>query len=122
MPSPVDRRDRRDAVELVRGDVALGPDDDARALEQVGLVVAELAQQDLELVARAPAARLREVEQDAQHPGALDVAQEVVAESASLGRALDQSGDVGHDELGGVARAPGARAHAHHAQVAAPAS
>ena len=36
----------------------------------------------------------------AQHPGPLDVAQELVAEAAALAGSLDQAGDVGDDELG----------------------
>ena len=34
-----------------------------------------------------------------QEPAALDVGEELVPESGSLGRALDQAGDVGEDEL-----------------------
>ena len=43
-PSPVIAEIVSTPVELVGGDVALGADDDARTLEQVALVVAELAQ------------------------------------------------------------------------------
>ena len=43
-----------------------------------------------------------EVEQHAQHPGPLDVAQELVPEARALAGALDQPGDVGDDELGVV--------------------
>ena len=41
-----------------------------------------------------------QVDHDAQHPGPLDVAQELVAEPLALAGALDQPGDVGDDELG----------------------
>ena len=57
--------------------------------------------------------RLGEVEQHAQHPGALDVAEELVAEPPALRRALDEPGHVGHDELGRVVGlAPRARRRA----------
>ena len=91
MPSPVTAEIGVHAVELVRRDVALGADDDPGPLEQVGLVVTELAQQDVELVLGRQRRRLREVEQDAEHPRALDVAQEVVSEASTLGGALDET-------------------------------
>jgi len=68
--------------------------------------ITELAQQDVELFLGRHRRELREVEQHAQDPRAFDVTQEVVPESAALGRAFDQSGNVGHDELRGVTRAP----------------
>ena len=34
-----------------------------------------------------------------QHPGALDVPEEAVADSGALGRALDQAGNIGEDEI-----------------------
>jgi GTP-binding protein len=37
-----------------------------------------------------------------QHPGALDVAQEAVAQPRALGGALDEAGDVGQDEAAAV--------------------
>ncbi len=43
--------------------------------------------------------------------------QEVVAETATFGGTLDEPGDVGHDELGGVARTRGASPDAHHSEV-----
>ena len=46
-----------------------------------------------------------EVDEQAQHAGPLDVAQELVAEAAALAGALDEAGDVGDDELGGVVEA-----------------
>ena len=93
------------------GDVGLGPDDQARTLEQLGPVATELVEQDpLLLLGRAPVDR-REVEQEDEHPRPLDVAEELVAEAAALGRALDEAGDVGEHEL--------VVAEAHHAEVAA---
>ena len=86
--------------------VLLAPHDQAGAFQQLGLVVAQLAEQDPQLVGRAVHGLRVEVEQDDQDPGPLDVAQEAVAEALALGRALDQPGDVGHDELGAVAVPP----------------
>ena len=45
-----------------------------------------------------------------EHPGPLDVAQELVAEAPALAGALDEAGEVGDDELGVVVEA-------HHAEV-----
>ena len=44
--------------------------------------------------------RRGQVDHDAQHPGPLDVAQELVPEAAALAGALDEPGDVGDDEVG----------------------
>ena len=44
-------------------------------------------------------ARGGEVEQQHEHPGPLDVAQELVAEAPALAGALDEAGEVGDDEL-----------------------
>ena len=101
------------AVERVElgGDVGLGADHEARPLEQLGPVAAELVEQDpLLLLGRALVDR-REVEQQHEHARALDVAEELVAEPAALGRALDEPGDVGEHEL--------VVAEAHDAEVAA---
>ena len=68
-------------------------------VEQLGPVAAELVEQDPLLLLRRPPVHRREVEQHHQHPRALDVAQEAVAEAAALGRALDEPGDVGEHEL-----------------------
>ncbi len=46
--------------------------------------------------------RRAEVEEDDEHPRPLDVAQELVPEAAAARGALDEAGDVGHDELGAV--------------------
>ena len=78
---------------------------DARTLEQLGLVVAELGQQD-PLLLRGVVRRQRgEVEQQDEDPGALDVAQELVPQPAALTGPLDEPGEVGHHELGLVVEA-----------------
>ena len=81
-------------------DVGLGADHQPRPLEQVGLVGAELLEQDALLLRRRRAVEGGEVDEHAQHPGPLDVAEELVAEAAALAGPLDQAGDVGDDELG----------------------
>lgn len=43
-------RNRRHSLDLVGGDVSLGAHHDPGSLEQVGLIVAEFAQQDLQLL------------------------------------------------------------------------
>ena len=82
--------------------VGLGADDDAWTLEQFGFVGAELAQQDPLLLGGRDAVDLDQVEHQTQHAGAFDVAQELVPESPALAGTLDQPGDVGDDEVGGV--------------------
>ena len=66
--------------------------------------------QNLQLFVRLDAVERHQIDEVAQHPGALDVTEELVAESATLARALDESGDVGHHEFRGVI-------HAHDAEV-----
>ena len=81
-------------------DIDLVGHDEARSLEQLGPVLRSSSrQQDVTLLGRAPVVDVGEVEQDHEHPGPLDVAQERVAEPTSLGGALDESGDVGEHEL-----------------------
>ena len=87
------------------GDVGLRADDEPRPLEQLGPVGAELVEQDPLLLGGRGAVERGEVDEQAQHPGPLDVAEELVAEAAALAGALDQAGDVGDDELGGVVEA-----------------
>ena len=94
------------------GDVGLRPDHEAGPLEQLGPVGGELVQQDpLLLLGRRPVDR-GEVEQEAQHPGPLDVAEELMAEALALAGPLDQAGDVGHHELGVVVEADHAEVRA----------
>ena len=96
-------------VQVGRSHVGSGADHDARPLQQLRAVVAELAQQHLELLAGRCRGIGRQVDQQDQHPGPLDVAQELVAEAPTLAGALDEAGDVGDHELGVVGP--------HHAEV-----
>ena len=102
-----DRRHDR-AVPAERGQVVgldrigLGAHDEARPVEELRAVLAELVQQNPFLLGRRDAVDRREVDHDAHHPRPLDVAQELVSEATALARALDQAGDVGHDEVGVV--------------------
>ena len=65
-------------AELEEGDVGLGADDEARPVEQLGPVAAQLVEQDPRLLLGRPLVDRREVEQQDQHPGPLDVAEELV--------------------------------------------
>ncbi len=87
--------------------VALAPHDDPRALQELGPVRAQLGQQDTPLLRGrdTPGLGRTEIQEHHQHTGALDVAQELVPEPLALRRPFDQAGDVGHHELGAVARA-----------------
>ena len=104
-------RDRRHdrAVPAERGQlvgldrVGLRADHDARPIEQLRAVLAELVEQD-----RVPArtgetpSSWCEVDHDAHHAGPFDVTQELVPEAPTLARALDQARDVGDHEVGVV--------------------
>ena len=85
-----DRRDRervaiaRGRLELEGGDVGLGPHDEPGPLEQLGPVAAELVEQHPRLLLGRAAVDRREVEQEHEHPGALDVAEELVARARGL--------------------------------------
>ena len=109
-PSPVtaemrqiDRRRRRrprSPRSASGGHVGPGADHEPGPVEQVGPVAAQLVRAGSAPARRAPARRPRgQVDQHGQHPGPLDVAQELVAEAAALAGPLDEAGDVGHDEL-----------------------
>ena len=78
--------DGRDAhpVEGAGGDVRLAPDDESRALEQLGLVPAELLEEHALLLLRASPLDAREVEEQDEHARALDVAQELMTEPPTL--------------------------------------
>ena len=76
------------------GDVRRRADDDAGPLEQVGLVAAELVEQDPLLLRGRAALGRREVDEHDEHSRPLDVAQEPMPEPAALARALDEAGDV----------------------------
>ena len=90
------------------GHVDLVEGHQARAVLEAA-VAAQLVLDDVEVVERV-AARLdrRGVDDVHQRGAALDVAQEVVAEAAAVGGALDQAGHVGDGERH-VARADDAR-------------
>ena len=72
---------------------------EARPLEQLGPVAAELVEQHRSCSAGGRSSTRREVEEQHEHPRPLDVAEELVPEAAPLGRALDEAGDVGDHEL-----------------------
>ena len=111
-PSPV-------AAEITRSQTpsssaprsALAAHHQPRPLEQLGLgrrPSSSSSTRQLRRRRRARGERRAQVEQHDEDPGALDVAQEAVPEALALGGPLDQPRDVGHDELGPVARAPDA--------------
>ncbi len=56
-------------------------------------------EQDPLLLLRAGILDRGQVEQEAEDPGPLDVAQELQAETLALAGPLDEAGDVGHHEL-----------------------
>ncbi len=92
------------------GQVGTRAHDDAGSIEQVGLVVAQLAEEDPLLLGGAVLGQRREVEEEHEHAGPLDVAEELVPEPAPLAGPLDEAGEVGDDELGLVVEP-------HHAEV-----
>jgi hypothetical protein len=83
----------------VGGQVGPAAHDHALALEQVRLVGAQLVEQDRQLLGGRPLGQRRQVEQHAQHPGPLDVSQELVPQAPALAGALDEPGDVCHHVL-----------------------
>ena len=84
---------------LRRHEVGLGEHEHARQRRQLGAVGGELGLDRRVVVRRVGAVERREVEHVDEHPAALDVGQEVVAETGALRGALDQPGDVGDDQL-----------------------
>ena len=80
---------------LVVEQVGLGQRDHFRLVGEPGAVAVELAADDRQASTGSSLGR-RQVE---QQPGALDVAEEAVADAGAFGRALDQAGNVGDDEL-----------------------
>ena len=74
-------------------------------LEQLGLVGTEFVDEYLLLLGRRQLVGRRQIEQDAQRAGALDVAQELMTETSPLARPFDQPGNVGHDHLEAVVEA-----------------
>ena len=73
-----------DRVDLVGGD-------QLRLLEQLRVVELELAANRVEVLDRIASRRARHVDEVNQHLGALDVAQELMAEAVALVRAFDQA-------------------------------
>ena len=93
-PGPGRRREHQVAHALAVGPhVRLAPGDQARALEQLGPVGAQLGEQNPQLLGGRVAARVgrAEVDQDDQGPGPFDVAQELVPEPLAAGGAFDQA-------------------------------
>ena len=87
-------RERRDQLVVERVDLV--ERDDHRLVGQARAIVLELVADD------AVAGRdilVIGVDQVEQHAAALDMAEEAVADPGAFGRALDQAGDVGDDEL-----------------------
>ncbi len=68
-------------------------------VEQLRSVLLELFEQHPFLLLGRTTVEGSEVEQDHEHAGALDVAQERVAQALALGRTLDEARDVGEHEL-----------------------
>jgi hypothetical protein len=62
-------------------------------------VLAQLGLDGLVVLARIGAVERLEVEHVHEQPAALDVGQELVAEAGAAARALDETWDVGHDQL-----------------------
>ena len=86
-------------------DVGLRAEHDPGPFEQLGLVLAELLQEHPLLLVGVDAmlsvdVLAGEVEHQAQDPRPLDVAEELVTEPLALAGALDETGNVGDDELG----------------------
>ncbi len=96
---PRHRRDHRAVVVVVGGRIDTAPHDQPGPFQQVGLVVAQLPQQDLQLSLGGHVVPRGEVEQHQQHPRPLDVPEELMTQPLALARALDQPGNVGHHHL-----------------------
>ena len=106
-----DRRDHEPGVTVgaevadIGYEVGLRPDDEARPGEQLGAIAGQLVEQHPLLLRRRHAVERGEVDEEAQDPRPLDVAEEPMTEALALARPLDQPGDVGDDELGVVVEA-----------------
>ena len=92
----VDRRTRR-----LRLEVELVQHDDLRPLVEARAVRARARRRSSR---HCSSASLRRVDHVDEHPRALEVREELVAEPDALARALDQARDVGDDELAPVGR------------------
>src|SRR4051794_29803707 len=85
--------------ELGRHEVGLRQREDARELGEAGVVLAQLRLDHRVVGGRVRAVERREVEHVDEQPRALDVGEEVVAETGAGAGALDQPRDVGDHEL-----------------------
>ena len=74
------------------------------------VVQLQLAANDVEILDRIAAGLPRHVDEMNQHFRAFDVTQELVTQAMAVVRALDQTGDVGHDEVA-------VAAERHHAEI-----
>ncbi len=79
--------------------IGLGEGDDLRLVAEAGAVSGEFGADGQVIRDRV---RGRRVDEMKQHVGALDVAEEAVAEAGALVGALDQPGDVGDDQFAPV--------------------
>ena len=82
--------------------VGLRPDHDPRSFEEFGAVGAQLGKEGALLLRRGHTLDRGQVEHQTEHAGAFDVAEETVSEATTLAGPLDQTGDVGHHELGAL--------------------
>jgi hypothetical protein len=91
-------RDRQ-PVELLGRNVGLAAHDQPGPVEQLAHVAAQLREQDRFLLRGGRAGRGCEVEQEHEHAGPFDVAEEAVAQAPAGGGAFDQPRNVGEHEL-----------------------
>ena len=90
------------------GDIGLGADDQPPARRQRGVMTLEFAEQHINLFTGITIGDLRQVGHDQQHSGPLDMPEELVSETLSLRRALDQSGNICDHHLEAVCASSGA--------------
>ncbi len=81
------------------GQIGSAADDQPGPLEQLGAVRGDLVAQNPQLSLRIVGRTLGQVDEDAEHPGALDVPEELVAETFAVPGAFDESGHVRDDEI-----------------------
>ena len=110
-PSPVTAAIRWPSnADVGLGEVGARPDDQPRAVEQVGLVAAQLVEEDPLLLGRRVRARAATGRAGARAPGPARRGAGTGGRGPARRGALDEAGEVGHHELGVVAQA-------HHAEV-----
>ena len=78
--------------------VDLTGQDNHRFREQLFAELAQLAEDNVEIVGWVAAAEIRDIDEMNEQPSTFDVAQELNAQAVSFVRAFDQAGNVGHDE------------------------